>query len=143
MAAEKSPWNKFTEWWTGHALWEIAKTVIGAAIVSIAGTRLVHAAFGTATNLFLLVLGVLGVAWGIGLLPVRKNDKVSLFRESLLQKCDDILLGWKKLAEQYQDAKKETLHDPMSPGWASSEMEKPWPYKVGVLQGRTNALRED
>jgi hypothetical protein len=64
-------------------------------------------------------------------------------RDGLRTKCDTISLEWEKLAEQYQRAKKDILPNPMDPGWAGYQLEFPWPYKVGVLQGQTNALRED
>src|SRR5260370_21807654 len=63
-------------------------------------------------------------------------------RDGLRARCDAIILAWKELADQYQNATHYTLPNPMDPGWVSYKKEV-WPYKVGVLQGRTNALRED
>ena len=148
MGAEQSPWNKFTEWWTGHALWEASKTLIAAAIVSVGGSRLAHATFETGLNVFTLIVGVLGVGWGIGLLPVRKNKKVSLFSESLVQKCDDVLLAWKVFAEDYgrypnkETGQLATVPNPMDVAWASYGF-KEWHYQVGFLQGKTYALLGD
>jgi hypothetical protein len=67
--------------------------------------------------------------------------------DGLKVRCDDIILGWKELAERYQNAPKEqgqsaTLPNPMDPGWVSYGF-KVWPYKVGELQGKTNTLRCD
>lgn len=151
MDSRSSMRSRFVEWFAGHTLWEIARhllvTAIAAWVGSYAGARLMHAAIDTAANVFLLVLGILGVAWGIGLLPIRKTNESSTLRDSLKFRCDALILGWKELDRDYQNAPKDkydpaTLPDPMSPAWVSSER-KVWPYRVGVLQGATNALRED
>src|SRR5437763_10013314 len=63
-------------------------------------------------------------------------------RDGLGAKCEAIILEWEKLGEEYQNAKKEILPDPMDPRWVSNQMYV-WPYRVGLLQGRTNALRDD
>jgi len=68
-------------------------------------------------------------------------------RDRLKDKCDAIILGWETLGEAYQNAPKEqgqaaTLPNPLDPGWISYGF-KVWPYQVGILQGKTNALRED
>jgi hypothetical protein len=98
-----------------------------------------HAAVDTAFNLFLLAVGLLGVAWGIGLLPIRKIKDSSL-RESLKSECDALIVDWQELAELFQNSQNETLQGPMDPRWASAEL-KFFPYKVGFLQGRTSELR--
>ncbi len=143
--------HRFLEWASGHALWEVARHLaitIGAAWIGSYGVaRLMHAAIDTAANVFLLCLGSLGVGWGIGLLPITKTGKLSIVRDTLKSRCDALILGWKELDRDYQNARKNeydpvTLQDPMSPVWVSSEW-KVWPYRIGVLQGKTNTLRED
>jgi hypothetical protein len=69
--------DRLVEWVAGHTLWEILKLSVTAAaawIGSYAGARLMHSTTGTALNVFLLVLGVLGVAWGIGFLPIGRGS---------------------------------------------------------------------
>src|SRR5713226_334376 len=79
MGAEKKLWNKSREWFAGHALWEMVKylvgTLVGAAIGSVAWARLTHATVETTVNILLLVLGILVVAWGMGLLPIKREPK--------------------------------------------------------------------
>jgi hypothetical protein len=147
MDAAKSPWNKFTEWWTSHALWEASRAVVGAAICSFAGTRLLNAAAKTGENLFLFFVGVLVVAWGVGILPVRKN-KSAQFPANLAQKCDDVILKWKVLAEDYgrnpdkSVGQTATVPYPMDPAWPTYGF-KDWHYRVGFLQGMTYSLLWD
>jgi hypothetical protein len=148
MGTEKSPWDRFTEWWAGHAFWEALKTLIGAAIVSIGGTRLAHATFETGLNVFILIVGILGIGWGIRLLPVRKSEKPSPFSEALVQKCDDVTLAWKVFAEDYgrhpntEAGQTATVPNPMDVAWSSYGF-KEWHYRVGFLQGKTYALLGD
>jgi hypothetical protein len=127
------------EWFVSHALWDFVVAAIASVVVSIGGARLMHAAADTAFNLFLLAVGVLGVLWGIGLLPIRKIKNANL-RESLKAECDELIVGWQELAELYQNSEKQTLQGPIDPRWASAES-KFIPYKVGFLQGRTIELR--
>jgi hypothetical protein len=58
------------EWLTSHALWELAKYLVGAALsaglVSIGISRIVNAAVGTALNIFLVLMGVMGMLWMSG-----------------------------------------------------------------------------
>ena len=148
MGTEKSLWNKFTEWWAGNAFWEASKTVFFAAVASIGGTRLAHATAETGSNLFILLVGILGIGWGIGLLPFRKRGKPSPFSEALVQKCDDVILAWKVFAEEYgrrpnaETGQTATVPNPMDLGWSGYGF-KEWHYQVGVLQGKTYTLLED
>src|SRR5712664_2043587 len=147
MDTDKSRWNKFTEWWTSHALWEASRAVVGAAICSIAGTKLLNAAAETGVNLFLLLVGGLVIAWGVGILPVRKN-KSSQSPANLAQKCDDVILGWKVFVEDYGRrpdtavGQTATVPYPMDPAWPTYGF-KDWHYRVGFLQGKTYALLWD
>ncbi len=148
MGNEKSLWNRFIEWGMSHALWEASKTVLGAAISSFAWTELKHGTAETGLNVFLLLVGVLGIGWGIGLLPIRRREKPSPFSESLVQKCDDVILGWKVFTEDYgrypnkEAGQTATVPNPMDPGWPSYGF-KEWHYRVGFLQGKTYALLGD
>jgi hypothetical protein len=58
------------EWLTSHTLWELAKYLVGASLsaglVSIGVSRIVNAAFGTALNIFLVLIGVMGMLWMSG-----------------------------------------------------------------------------
>ena len=69
------------------------------------------------------------------------------FCESLKTRCDELILNWQELHRDYEESPKEEgqsriLQTPMSPVWVSS-VNKVWPYRVGLLQGRTEDLRKD
>jgi hypothetical protein len=147
---KQNVWYGLLKWTIDHSLWEIAQhfviTIIAVGIGSYAAAQLMHAALDTATNLFLLVLGLLGIAWGIGILPVRRKLSASTFGENLKRMCDRQIAGWEDLDRDYMDAPAEqkgapTLPDPLSSEWVSYEM-KHWPYKVGVLQGGFSSLQD-
>src|SRR5260370_9615106 len=65
------------EWRTSHALWELAKYLVGAALsaglVSIGISRIVNAAVGTALNIFLVLMGVMGMLWMSGVVRWSKS----------------------------------------------------------------------
>src|SRR5579862_205882 len=65
------------EWLTSHALWELAKYIVGAALsaglVSIGIQRIFHAALGTALNIFLVLMGVMGMLWMSGVIRWSKS----------------------------------------------------------------------
>jgi hypothetical protein len=67
---DKSPLHRRgLEWFTSHALWELAKylvTVIFAGLVSIGIQRIFHAALDTALNIFLVLIGGMGILWASG-----------------------------------------------------------------------------
>jgi hypothetical protein len=135
--------DRLTEWVVSHSLWEIGRhlflTILAAWIGSYAAARLMHAALNTATNLFLLVLGILGIAWGTGILPTGRKSSATTLRENLKRMCDEQIAGWEDLDRDYMDAPVEqkggpSLPDPLASAWVSYDM-KHWPYKVGVLQG--------
>lgn len=139
--------GRLVEWVVSHSLWEFAKFVIGGWVISYAGSRQMHAAIGTAPNLFLFVLGIGLILSSIGVLSSAKSRAVASFRTDLRRRCAGLIIEWQKLAELYQNALKadgdpKTLQEPMSPAWASSES-RFWPYKIGNLQGQTNALRNE
>jgi hypothetical protein len=134
--------DKVTEWATGHISWDIAKHFvllpIAAWIASKAGAELMHA---TAVNLFLLVLGILGILWGIGLLPIRgKKDT-----DNLASKYHDLILAWTQLDDLYRNSPKDvhapqTLPDPMG---SKQIGDLDFRYRIGLLQGRTHAFLDD
>lgn len=75
---EKIPLHKRgLEWVTSHALWELAKYFVGAALsaglVSIGVQRIFHAALGTALNIFLVLMGVMGMLWMSGVIRWSKS----------------------------------------------------------------------
>jgi hypothetical protein len=59
------------EWLTSHALWELGKHLFGAlsaGVVSYGISRIAHAALGTTLNIFLVLIGVMGIGlWVFGL----------------------------------------------------------------------------
>jgi hypothetical protein len=60
--------KRVLEWFTSHTLWEVAK-VIGTALsawVLSFGVSRITAAFGTALNIFLVLMGVMGMLWMSG-----------------------------------------------------------------------------
>src|ERR1017187_2177594 len=65
------------EWLTSHTLWELAKYLVGAAfsagLVSIGISRIVNAAVGTALNIFLVLMGVMGMLWMSGVVRWSKS----------------------------------------------------------------------
>jgi hypothetical protein len=94
-----------------------------------------------------LAFGLLILWWDERARAGKLQPLASAFVQSLIQRCDDAILEWRKLATLYQNSAKEqgdpvTLQDPMHPGWASSNW-KVWPYKVGRLQGSTADLYSD
>ncbi|MGB8581392.1 MAG: hypothetical protein WCD47_11265 [Candidatus Sulfotelmatobacter sp.] len=74
------------EWLTSHALWELARYFVGAAIsaglISVGVSRIVNAAFGTALNIFLVLMGVMGMLWMSGVVrwsrPATKEEQAKL-----------------------------------------------------------------
>ncbi len=71
----------------------------------------------------------------------------SAFKGSVSQRCDRIMLEWRKLATDFENAAKEpgephNLPDPMHPHWVSSTW-RVWPYRIGLLQGSTSDLYSD
>ncbi|SRR5258708_1043681 len=71
----------------------------------------------------------------------------SAFKASVNQRCDRIMLDWRKLATDFENAAKEpgephNLADPLHPHWVSSSW-RVWPYRVGLLQGSTLDLYGD
>ncbi len=73
--------ERFIEWFVGHGLWELCKVALTAGfawLISIGGAHLWHAATSTAFNIFLVVIGILGVAWVIGVVPIRVTNKPSI-----------------------------------------------------------------
>jgi len=94
-----------------------------------------------------LAFGLLVLWWDERTRVGKLRPLASSFVQSLLQRCDYVILDWRKLATLYQNSAKEqgdsqTLQDPMHPGWASSD-KRVWPYKVGFLQGSTADLYND
>jgi hypothetical protein len=68
---DKIPFHKrVLEWLTSHTLWELARWFVGAAIsaglISVGVSRIINAAFGTALNIFLVLMGVMGMLWMSG-----------------------------------------------------------------------------
>jgi hypothetical protein len=52
------------EWLTSHALWELARylvVVVSAGLISLGITRIFHAALETGINIFLVLIGVIGI----------------------------------------------------------------------------------
>jgi hypothetical protein len=67
---EKSSWRtRGLEWFTGHALWELAKVGLSALfawLVSLGFAQLIHAA---TFSIFLILVGIIGLAWVLGFIP--------------------------------------------------------------------------
>lgn len=67
MANDTTPVHKRgLEWLTSHALWEIGKylvALIAAWVFSVGVSRAFHAALETAFNIFLIVIGLMGMVW--------------------------------------------------------------------------------
>jgi flagellar motor switch/type III secretory pathway protein FliN len=79
---DKIPMHKRgLEWFTSHALWELIKYLVGAAvsagILSIGVQRIFNAAVGTALNIFLILMGCMGALWitGVVRLPRRSTQQ--------------------------------------------------------------------
>lgn len=148
MEPNQTPRERFVRFVGEHALWDFCKWLIalaGAWIVSHAGARMMHAALGTTLNLFLLIVGLMMMAWGTGFLPRKKPSHY--LKSALLARCDEVVLGWKSLAEEYQNAPKKegelpTLPNPMDPSWRGYGL-KDWLYSVGQMQAYTHNLIQD
>ncbi len=88
------------EWFKSHASWELAKWIIErfivppvcAGIISIGAARIMHAAFGTAFNIFLILLGIIGLAWGLGFIPKAqtRTTETDQARELALKKIGEL-----------------------------------------------------
>lgn len=141
--------EKVTEWVVGHSLWELARhivvTLVGAALSSYTITRM-KPTLGSWLNVFLLVIGVLVIAWGIGLLPLRSRHRKSASIDTLRERCDQVILGWKTLGEDWQNAKSlgqpQTLPNPMDPGWRGYGFND-FRYPVGYFQAATLVFMND
>jgi len=144
VAEKPGSWNRFAEWFVSHALWEALVACIGLLVSSIAGARLMHAAADTALNLFLVGVGLLGVAWAIGLLPIRRGNEALLLR-GLTGRYQALILAWTQLDNLYRNSPKDarapqTLPDPMG---SRQIGDLDFRYQIGVLQGMTHALLGD
>lgn len=135
-------------WWSGLSiLATIASLVIGIWQPEfLLQTR--HAQeiwFSIAAGTFLLASYL---AWRKEhALRIRHEVLASAFLESVSRRLDDIILGWEKLNEDYQDSPKQqgqavVLPNPMDPGWVSYGFQV-WPYRVGCIQSSTMDLRRD
>jgi|SRR5260370_2482683 len=63
--------KRLIEWLVSHGLWEIFRYALAATfvwLISVGGARLMHAAINTAFNMFLVLGGVIGLAWTFGFL---------------------------------------------------------------------------
>jgi hypothetical protein len=142
--------ERLVEWLVSHSLWELCKVVVTVGfvwLIGVGGANLWHATMGTAFNISLVLIGILGIAWMVGILPIRRNNTSSASRDGLIQRCDDVILRWKKLAEDYLDSPKQdgqpvTLPNPMDPSWRGYG-HKDWLYPVGVSQAYTHVLRQE
>ena len=139
-------WNRFVERFVGHSLWEAVLTGFALCLSSLGGARLMHAAADTAFNLFLLAAGLLGVARGIGLLPVGKNKaSAAEIRDSLKSKYDALILAWTQLDNLYRNSQKDehapqTLPDPMG---SRQIGDLDFRYRIGILQTKTYSLLDE
>jgi hypothetical protein len=79
---ENSP-SHGLEWFKSHASWELAKWIVErfillpffAWLISLGYARMVHAALSTAFDLFLILLGIIGVVWIFGFTLKSKTAK--------------------------------------------------------------------
>jgi hypothetical protein len=86
------------EWFTSHALWELGKWIlekailpaIFAALISLGYARMVHAALGTAFNVFLILLGIIGLVWTLGFIP-SKNKSAQQARQVAIDRIGKLL----------------------------------------------------
>ena len=76
---DKLPWHKhLLEWLASHALWELAKVgvaALSAGLVSLGITRILNAALGTALNIFLVLMGIMGMLWMSGVVRWSQSTK--------------------------------------------------------------------
>jgi hypothetical protein len=84
---EKTSWRtRGLEWFTSHALWELAKfasVALFAWLISLGYARMMNAALGTAFNIFLILIGIVGLLWALGLIPALRKPAHGLDREKL------------------------------------------------------------
>jgi hypothetical protein len=151
MNAEQKPslLHRIGEWFASHALWDFAKHLLfpalAAWLASYGGAGLLHV---PAWNLFMVLVGIIGLLWSLGLLPQRgKSKPTNAQKEQLRKRCHDLIVDWEELADLWMNGRREegtpvSLQEPMSPAWAGS-MLTVWPFKVAALQTATAALRED
>ncbi len=71
----------------------------------------------------------------------------SAFRQSLKDRCDELITGWADLDRQFLEAPKtdgepKTIQSPLDPGWKSSTYFY-WPSQICAYQKSYNALRRD
>jgi hypothetical protein len=127
-----------------------AVSVIGSLVALVYGLL----GRGPGPAVLWIAIAYVALAFGLAVLWWEERSRVlklepiaSAFKNSLVQRCDDVILEWRKLATLFQNAPKEegdprTLPEPMHPGWVSSTW-KVWPYRVGVLQRGTSDLYND
>jgi hypothetical protein len=117
-----------------------------AAILAYIATDIFHKDLLVPAPVALLI-GVVAFVIVSARLWSRNALFATAFKESLKDRCDGVILGWEKLAEDYQQSIKregqsQVLPNPMDPGWVSYGFTV-WPYHVGVLQSATISLRRD
>ena len=75
----KRLWKWLLAWLANNALWELTRYfvvgTIAAGVASYGGARLMHEALATATNIFLVVFGLLLMGWALGLSPFPRRTK--------------------------------------------------------------------
>ncbi|MBZ5687224.1 MAG: hypothetical protein LAP86_19555 [Acidobacteriia bacterium] len=73
------------EWLKSHASWELARLIferfimppVWAWLISIGIARLMHSALSTAFNIFLMLLGIIGLIWSFGFMSKGRSEKAA------------------------------------------------------------------
>jgi len=97
---EKSSWRtRGVEWFTSHALWELAKelarvllSILFAWLISLGLAHMIHAALGVAFNIFLILIGLIGLSWLFGFIPrLRRMSTQSDERQLALSELNGLI----------------------------------------------------
>jgi hypothetical protein len=101
------------EWFKSHASWEFVKWVVErfillpafAWLVSLGYARMIHAALGTAFNVFLILFGSIGLIWILGFVPKKnKSAQLQQAQQSAIDQISKLLTRGDYLVSQAPNA---------------------------------------
>ena len=123
---EKTSWRaRGLEWFTSHALWEAAKFGLTAFFVWLVSRGLSRMTGGATFNIFLVMIGVIGLAWIFGFIPAIRKVRSGPARS----------LGW-ELAELTERGHQLLTSTPRA-GASPSDLMRFWDEEVGRWTSET------